>query len=371
MVLALLPRTAWAVDAPTSGTCGENLSWTLSSDGTLSISGYGPMTEFSTKYQAPWYGYAYTGGIKRIVINEQVTSIGRTAFADCSELTYVSIPATVESIGEYAFSNCSTLDKIVIPGSVTTMGNYIFQNCTNLMSVGPSGGNYNIQFGWTEVIPDNAFTPARQITSVVIPEGIKEIGESAFFLTNITNIQLPESLTNIGSYAFSNTKISSVLIPGKVTNIGKNAFSGCTDLTDISISAGVTAIGMNAFYNTGYYNNTVNWENDVLYIGNYLIKTNTSISGDYKIKDGTYCIADSAFSNSTQINYDALTSVIIPGSVAYIGQEAFYRCRNMAGVYFEGNAPTIYPGGMQGCSFYDHTKLYYIAGKEGWNVDTC
>ena len=358
-----------------SGTCGEHLNWSLNGGGTLTISGYGPMTEFSGKPQLPWYPYTYSGHIKRVIINSGATSIGRTAFGDCYQLTNVSIPNTVESIGEYAFSGCNRLEKITIPSSVTLIGKFVFNDCSNLTSAGPIGGDYDIQFGWTEEIPANAFvTIGSTITSIAIPDGVKAIGDSAFSGTKIEHIQIPNSVISIGSNAFTNTKLSSITVPNSVTNIGADAFSGCTDLTNIALSSNLTSIGSNAFYNTGYYNNESNWESDVLYIGNYLIRAKTSVSGDYHIRQGTKCVADQAFDNGrSAIYYDNLTSIVMPDSITHIGRNAFNSClssHGFTGVYFKGNAPSVYDGGIAEKSFYDHTKLFYIAGKDGWLVES-
>lgn len=354
-----------------SGTCGEHLNWSLNGGGTLTISGYGPMTEFPSKPKTPWYPYTYSGHIKKVIINSGATSIGRAAFGDCYQLTSVSIPNTVESIGEYAFSGCNRLEKIAIPGSVNTMGAHVFDDCCNLTTAGPIGGNYDIQFGWEEEIPANAFlTTGSSITNIVIPDGIKRIGDSAFSLTDIEHVQIPESVISIGSHAFASTKLSSVTVPNSVIHIGTNAFSGCTDLTSIILSSNLTSIGNNAFYNTEYYNNASNWDQDVLYIGSTLIKARSSVSGDYQIKSGTNCIADQAFNNGTSY-FNALTSVIMPSSMIYIGRNAFDGCRNsqgLTGIYFKGDAPTVYDGGTSEKSFYDHTKLFYIEGKEGWDT---
>ena len=108
MIASLLPATALAADIVDSGTCGaegdgSNLTWTLDSDGVLTISGTGAMKEYDP-YKAPWYGSS--SRVKSAVIAEGVTSIGGKAFLDCSSLTSVTIPNSVTSIGEYAFYNC-------------------------------------------------------------------------------------------------------------------------------------------------------------------------------------------------------------------------------------------------------------------------
>jgi hypothetical protein len=110
-----------------SGTCGNNLTWTLS-NGTLTISGTGAMADYN--YNAPWY--VYYSAIKTILINDGVTSIGDNAFCYCISLTSVTIGNSVTSIGNSAFSDCWRLDALQLPESVTSIGNSAFAGCLPL-----------------------------------------------------------------------------------------------------------------------------------------------------------------------------------------------------------------------------------------------
>ena len=97
MIASLLPATALAADIVDSGTCGAEVTWTLDSEGVLTISGSGYMYDNGSS-GAPWHGR-----VKSAVIAEGVTSIGEYAFSDCRSLTSVTIPGSVTRIGEYAF----------------------------------------------------------------------------------------------------------------------------------------------------------------------------------------------------------------------------------------------------------------------------
>ncbi|MCD8354377.1 MAG: leucine-rich repeat domain-containing protein, partial [Clostridiales bacterium] len=92
-----------AQDVTASGTCGEDLTWVLE-DGTLTISGTGDMTDWSSSSSVPWYSYA--SSIISVVIADDVTSIGNYTFYNCESLTSVTIPDSVTSIGDYAFGGC-------------------------------------------------------------------------------------------------------------------------------------------------------------------------------------------------------------------------------------------------------------------------
>ena len=185
-----------------SGTCGDNLRWTLS-NGTLTISGTGTMADYSSYTNAPWYDYH--SSIKSIVINDGVTSIGSQAFAWCSSLTSVTIGNSVTSIGDGAFLGCSSLTSITIPNSVTSIGNQAFLECSSL-------------------------------TSITIGNSVTSIGEFAFSeCPSLTSVTIPNSVTSIGQYAFAVcSSLASVTIGNSVTNIEWGAFYGCTSLTSVT-----------------------------------------------------------------------------------------------------------------------------------------
>ena len=123
LLIALL--MGLSAKAESSGTCGPNLKWHLTDNGVLTISGKGEMYDYSDYNRAQWS----KSDIKRIIIGDGVTTIGKAAFRDCSNLTSVTIPNSVTTIGLYAFSDCSSLTSVTIPNSVTTIGYYAFSYC--------------------------------------------------------------------------------------------------------------------------------------------------------------------------------------------------------------------------------------------------
>ena len=129
MIASLLPATALAADIVDSGTCGakgSNLTWTLDSEGVLTISGSGDMHGYGSS-DAPWYGSR--SRVKSVVIADGVTSIGQHAFQGCESLTSVTIPDSVTSIGAYAFNTCSALTNVTIPDCVSCIGELAFNVC--------------------------------------------------------------------------------------------------------------------------------------------------------------------------------------------------------------------------------------------------
>ena len=167
MALALLPGTALAEE--TTGTCGENVTWSLSG-GVLTLSGTGPMKDYLLFDVSPWFNFS--DEVESLKIGEGITSVGSFAFYCCANLGSVTIPGSVTSIGDHSFDGCTSLTGVTIPGSVTSIGSSAFEYCTSL-------------------------------TSVTIPDGVTEIKEGTFDnCSGLTSVTIPVSVTSIDMVAF-------------------------------------------------------------------------------------------------------------------------------------------------------------------------
>ena len=226
-----------------SGTCGDNLTWKLDDEGTLTISGKGAMTEWVDIDSAPWKTYSNT--INKVVIQPGVTSIGKNAFSLCTNLESITIPKSVTSIGWGAFQECGSLKSITIPEGVTSIERSVFYECSSLTSITIPKSVTSI--GW------KAFKGCSRLMSITIPEGVTSIGDSAFeACRGLTSISLPESVIKIGNYAFKSTALTGkFVIPSGVTKIGDGLFENCQKLTEVVIPDGITFIGPYAFKYTG------------------------------------------------------------------------------------------------------------------------
>ena len=109
------------------GICGANVTWALDEEGTLTISGSGPMYDCETSNDVPWADH--NNDIQKVIIGDSVTTIGSFMFSYCSRLTSIDIPDSVTTIGFNAFRECTELFSLVIPASVTLIDYYAFCNC--------------------------------------------------------------------------------------------------------------------------------------------------------------------------------------------------------------------------------------------------
>ncbi len=243
-----------------SGNCSSTATWTLDSEGTLTVSGTGDMPDVR---RPRWYDYLED--IKKVEIGSGITNISHDAFAGCTNLTSVTIPDSVTSICENAFSGCTSLTGITIPDSITSISDSVFSGCTGLTGItipdsvtSIGGGAFTDCTSLTGItIPDSvtsiggvAFYGCTSLTSITIPDGVTSIADRIFYdCTGLTSITLPDSVTRIESYAFTGcTGLTGITIPGSVAVMEYDAFYGCTGLTSITFLGDAPRIGENCFY---------------------------------------------------------------------------------------------------------------------------
>ena len=222
--LSLVPgvtMTARAAEAAT-GTCGENVTWTLDDEGTLTISGSGPMKDYY--HTTEWGGYtdsnpvpwaSYRSQIKSVVIESGVTTVGNQAFLRCGEMMTISLPATVTSIGDYAFRRCSKLQDFTMPDSITSIGNSALSMCNALENVVLPAG--------MTALPHNTISQCSSLTSITIPDSVTILGPGAFTSNPLlSSVTFHGALTEIGTYAFYGAALTSLTltVSGKDAEIG-------------------------------------------------------------------------------------------------------------------------------------------------------
>lgn len=161
-----------------SGSCGTNVTWILQ-NGVLTISGTGPMDDWSGFPFVPWNDVR--SSITQVVIKNGVTNIGNYAFWSDSNLQSITIPGSVTRIGAFSLSDCGKLTSVSIPNNVTRIERAAFAQCGGLTTVTiPNSVTY---------IGVNAFTDCSGLTSVTIGSGVDSIDGYAFLrCTGLTSI---------------------------------------------------------------------------------------------------------------------------------------------------------------------------------------
>lgn len=234
-----------------SGTAGENVTWTLTDDGLLTISGEGPMEDYASYGTdvAPWKEL----GVTRVVVEEGVTAVGAHAFRDIATLEKVTLPLSLTSIRESAFRG-SGLQEITLPQNlvsvgayafidaglqkvtfddckILTMGEGIFQRCANLMSV-------NLGSQITQ-IPKSAFQDCVSLREIVIPGNVQTVGESAFSgCTALQRVVLEEGVTTVADSAFYDAvSLEEIWLPTSLRQLGADALGRCHNLQTVILNS--------------------------------------------------------------------------------------------------------------------------------------
>ncbi len=390
-----------------------------------------------------------------VIIPDNVTSIGNSAFKECSGLTSIIIPNGVTSIGDGAFRGCSGLTSIVIPFGVTSIGSSAFLGCNKLVEVynlsslnitkGSSNNGY-VGYYAKDIYTDKS-TPSKLTTDengyMIYSDGEEKI--LIGYTGQDTALILPSYITEINRHAFyANNKITSVVIPENVKSIGDEAFCKCGKLFEIyNLSSLKITKGSEDYGYVGYYAKDIytdkstpskltidengymlysNGEKRILigyvgqdtaltlpsgiteidqavFYGNDKITSVTIPSGVTSINDGAFSecskltsivipdsvtsIGDYAFSNCsgltsivipdgvTNINYGAfteckgLTSIVIPDSLMSIDEWAFDGCSRLTTVYYGGSATDKAKISISSynCNLTDATWYYYSESK--------
>ena len=331
LMLSLLPGltclTASAV--PESGMCGTDLTWEFDdSTGIVTITGPGDMYDYGMDGdidENPWIGM----NVKEVIIGDEVTRIGNYAFNGLGILESVHIGNSVESIGYYSFAGTG-VESLRIPASVSKI-----EDGTHL-----------------EYASGNAFYGCESISYI-------EVDNENVTYCAVDGVLFSKSKDELICYPAGKTD-SFYSVPDGVTTIVPTAFSMNADLKEIEMPDGITRIGNYAFYATGYYMDESNWTDGVLYIGEYLIQANETLSGTYTVKPGTKCIAGGAFGEC-----ELLTRVEIPEGVKRIDSGLFWGCKELKEIKVPGSVNSVAISAFVDCKKL--SDIYFEGPESQWN----
>lgn len=204
-----------------SGTCGEGLTWSLA-NGTLTISGAGPMQDYTEFTPAPWQ--PYMASIQRVVVADGVTHVGSMALYHCTALTVAVLPASVLSVGDLAFAGCYALAQVSLP-AVQTIGWGAFYDCLALanLTLPPSLG----------VIGTQAFYRCSSLAGITIPASVYSMGNSVFtYCTGLVYVRMEAPLSVLPYWTFYGCDLlTELILPDTITTVESDALSQCPQLT--------------------------------------------------------------------------------------------------------------------------------------------
>ncbi|MBQ3004766.1 MAG: leucine-rich repeat domain-containing protein [Clostridia bacterium] len=343
-----------------SGTCGDNLTWTLDTKtGVLEISGTGDMYDWTKYDERPeWFNYrAYVesvnievgvvsighyafrlfNNLKNVLIPDSVTYIGIGAFYECGSLENLTIPNGVVDVGSYAIAYCYRLSEVTFGKNVKDIGEFALFCCENLSKISVnlannyySSDSFGVLFNKdkTELIQ---YPNGNTRTSYAIPNTVIQINDHAFLSSsNLITITIPDSVEFLGYRAFDSCEsVLDIVIPDSVTEIEDSAFRLCDNLKNVTLS------------------NSLEYIADSVFSGCVSLKS-------IEIPNSVLDIKDGAFSGCS-----SLETVEIPDNVKSIGMAAFRNCTNLRNI--------ILPVGLEriGSDAFAYTAFYN--DKNNWD----
>lgn len=381
-------------DILAQGTCGaeadgSNVTWVLTTDGTLILSGTGAVAAYENRKDTPWRDYNYqilqlevqkgitsVSGLcscyklREVSLPEGLISLGKLTFMDCWELQEIRLPKSLKTLGEGTFASCFALTEIELPEGLKTVGEGFLYHCISLTSVvipasvtemgdRPFSGDWalktveikgnvprlsNYSFhecdalqevlitGSVGTIGDDAFKELDSLERVQIASGLKTIGKRAFWLCdNLTTVSLPDGVTSIGEEAFKEcSSLTTINLPNSITTIGANAFNGTKLTGPLNIPSSLVSLGDNAFHGCSGLTGTLVFPAAMENISTNVFAGCAGIE-EIILPRGVLTIGAGAFNNCSGVQRLWLTN-----SIQSIGANAFNGMKNLKKVYFSG-----------------------------------
>lgn len=334
----------------TSGLCGANVSWNLRADGSMYISGAGPMYNYEYDYEEDYSTYPWEkirDSITSVHVTDGVTSIGDGAFWGCENITAVVIGNQVRTIGMDAFYFDENIRSLTLGESVSVIGVSAFDECSSLTSV--------ILPDSVTAIEDYAFDNCAALKELKLGKGLKTIGEAAFTgCSQLVKVVFPKTLTKMGASAFDTCEsLQRVYFKGDAPQIGEDAFLD-NNLKAYYPAGNITWVGI-VNRKEPYGAETIEWLPDGI---------------EWELKAGVLTIkAWSEEAQEFEMAEDApwyeersgIHKIVIEDEVEKIGKHAFVGCGNVKRVWFQGEKPKTI-----GYDAFDGVTAVVYCRREKW-----
>jgi len=317
LLIAALPLSVNAAEIVSSGTCGDNVSWTIDSEGLLTISGIGDTKNYSAFYNGPFYN---NKKITDVIVESGVTSLGNYILSSITNLKSVVLPEGLTSIGNGAFSYNSLLEEVTLPQSLVK-------------------------------ISQSAFFRCKALSTILIPNSVTEIGQNAFAgCTSLNSVTLSERLTAIEGTTFDNCAITEIIIPASVASVNPTALLKCESLLSINVDEA----------NENYCS-----VNGILYdkTQSTVITVPKGVGGKVTVSENVTFIGTYAFRACS-----AVTEIVIPNGPETIDSYSFSDCASLAAITIPASVNSIKSRAFSDCSSLE--LIYFLGTRAQWNSVT-
>lgn len=294
-------------------------------------------------------------GIKEFIAPDSFKEIWGYAFKDCKNLEKVDLNKTT-SIGDMSFENCTKLSSIVLPNTLVELGTHVFSGCTLLNNIKmPSNP---IEITNTFIYGSGYYNDAKNWENGILYVDNYLITTNNDLL-NQQSINVKEGTIVIAINAFTNNgkKLKSIVLPEGLKIIGSSAFSSLYSLSQINIPSSVISIGNNAFGSTDLYENQSNWENGGFYIDNWLLAVENVKMTEFTVKEGTVGVSDGKSDTSLfPTKATSISSLTLPSTLKYIGNRSFARLK-ITSLELPETLETMKEGAFMTCAFLESVNL--------------